>query len=149
MIKITDIITKPSEAIQAMIDGLEASKKWKNFELNMGTFGEAGKSMDLCFGCAATCTVFNMVGKIPVVGAIEQTKIRSKFLNIDYDDLNTFESAIDDVRRGDFRELFEYFGIHYKYARMFSTRITLFEDTWEENIHHFKASIIKLKEEGY
>jgi hypothetical protein len=70
MRKISDIISKPSEALQEMLNGLNESKTWKNFELDMDTYGEVSRGVTICFGCAATCTVYAIAKKQAITRGI-------------------------------------------------------------------------------
>lgn len=59
MIKIREKITKPSEMVRAMINGLRRQDEREDFHIKMDKWAGLG-SLDgkpVCFGCAATCAV--------------------------------------------------------------------------------------------
>jgi hypothetical protein len=51
---------KPSELLQAMVDGLMRHKDLPDFKVDMETFGRAED--DICYGCAATCALSELMG---------------------------------------------------------------------------------------
>jgi hypothetical protein len=57
-------ITKLSEAVQVMIDGLEYAAALPGFEVNMSSYGHRTLSPDngsfICFGCAATGALLHL-----------------------------------------------------------------------------------------
>ena len=143
---IKEIISKPSEALQAMVDGLKTQSKRKDFKIRMHTFGETNG--DICFGCAATCTVQQLTG-INLTDTNIYLFQHSKVLNIEKRDIEKFEIAIDGTRKGYLRKLFGYFGIeipekYYKRQNFYLGTIT-----WKEELPIVNKLIEELKEQGF
>ena len=110
MRKIKDIISKPSQAIRAMVEGLKAQSLRKDFVIEMGTFGSLQDQ--LCAGCAATCAIQQIAGKNFTDWRIEKVLSRANFLYFEMGDLDYFEAIIDFIRQAEGLEcLFHYFGI--------------------------------------
>lgn len=77
--KIKSIVSKPSEAVQAMIDGL---KNRRGLRINMGTYGQSeDEKSKICYGCAATCTVQQVAGKKIPASLIDFTHERARALS--------------------------------------------------------------------
>ena len=96
------IQSKPSIALQAMVDGLREQSKRKNFKVDMRTFGE-GKYLNnpvMCYGCAATCTLQKIAGKNLTVDNINVNLDRAQFLKFELTELRRFEFAICDASIG-------------------------------------------------
>ncbi len=110
--KIKDIISKPSEAVQAMIDGIKEQKKRKGeFRIYMNYYGHVDAG--ICCGCAATCAVQKIAKRNYKPTEILKRKDRAKALNLDMQDLDRFENAIDYLRMGTKISLMQYFGYSY------------------------------------
>jgi hypothetical protein len=144
MKKISDIISKPSEALQAMVDGLIASKTWENFELDMSTYGNH-KLGEVCFGCAATCTVYAIAKKQPNNNNIYSVGTRSIALDLERSDLFLFEHLIDSARRGLIKPLFHYFQMGWSHENYYDRRFDLNEINWEKKLPEVKKLIAELK----
>ncbi len=98
---------KPSTAIQAMFDGLHAQDDRPGFEIQMTTFGY--EAAGICYGCAATCTVQQVMGINFTPEEVERhTNI---FKGIESDDVATFEGALDKLRKGEPYKLLELFSV--------------------------------------
>lgn len=137
-------ITKPSEAAQAMVDGLRAQSKRSDFRIAMDTFGSTdGK---ICFGCAATCAIqvlnkrnFTVedlcnggISRRQAIPAEKSAKIAR------------FESAINLFRIGIPIELFDFFEIDYP-AFTRNQNWHLNDDNWEKQLPKVESYIQKLK----
>ncbi len=55
-------IDRPSKAVRAMIAGLLAADERPTFTVEMATFGMYDGGHDMCYGCAATCTLMQLTG---------------------------------------------------------------------------------------
>lgn len=144
--KITDYISKPSEALQAMIDGLANQSKRLDFVIDMGTYGSTnGKT---CFGCAATCAIQQITDRTLTTKSIgvSNLSIRSKSTGIDKEDYSIFEDAINSARQGYLSDLFDYFKLEHDYD--FDYRFDMVSDNWEEQIPKVEELINELKERG-
>ena len=91
------------EIMQAMIDGL--NKPWLTVE--MSTYGSSSEtklfgifSKTVCFGCAATNTICEIVQKKFTGKNINSFEFRAESINSDQGFLDSFESALNDLRRG-------------------------------------------------
>lgn len=150
--KIKDLCPKPSDALQAMVDGLKNHSKREGFSVSMSTFGSAVGS--ICVGCAATCAIQQATGINLTSKSIEDVQARSRRLRVGKEDLYRFEGVIDSVRLGDLQELFDY----YCMGEIYSTRILkwktvqglpqLYTDFWEEDLPTYEKLIKKLKKIG-
>ena len=86
------------DIVMAMVNGLRK----KHVEINMGTFG--CKVNGVCYGCAATNTICEIIGRVPELGDWDTEEIRIIRTNsVDANDtvfVHRFESAIDFLRSG-------------------------------------------------
>lgn len=82
-------------AVEAMLTGLRDPAKY-GLKINMGTYGE--KRDDVCYGCAATATMF---------ASGLATEIRDCYDN----EFMGFESRIDSFRNGYPQRLQAYYGL--------------------------------------
>ena len=139
MTRIADLLEhKPSRAIRAMIEGLRTASRRNDFAVDMTTFGYVGDSYlsgsplrpeqqalasehRLCFGCAATCTIFALSNKL-ADAAFPAARLghignRASLLgarfgaDVEETDVSTFEDALDDFRSGIPVTLFQYLGV--------------------------------------
>ena len=107
---IKELAPKPSDAIIAMLEGIEASKPNKEFILDFSTFGRSGQT--LCYGCAATCAVQQLSGiRFEVGHQIDNLTQRSELTKIKPIGLRGFELAIDDFRLGKVGLLSQFYAI--------------------------------------
>jgi hypothetical protein len=68
--------------------------------LNMSTYGEVSLSNGKCYGCAATNTICRISGIKFTSENLESLNDRASAVNSDRKFLDNFESAIDDLRKG-------------------------------------------------
>lgn len=119
MKRIRDIISKPSEAINATIIGLLRQNQRKDFKIDMDTFGSRGAQV--CYGCAATSCVQQITKQDLVAGIFPfdlefpYDKSFQVFDGFDVEDIKSFEFAIDELRQGSIVGLLVYFNM-YGYA---------------------------------
>lgn len=106
---IKQLAPKLSDALQAMVDGLNKQSKRQDFAVDMSTFGMAENG--ICFGCAATCAVQELAQINLTEDCIENAYDRAATFNVTVYDLDTFEKAIDTFRRGNPYVLLAYYGI--------------------------------------
>lgn len=109
MKKVKDIISKPSEAVRAMVDGLKEASKRSDFIIDMNTFGN--NVGDICCGCAATCAIQKVFDYNFTAYNIYGKATKATALKADVNDLGHFESAIDELRTGYPRSILMYFHI--------------------------------------
>lgn len=113
---IKELAPKPSDAIQAMLDGLQALSG-DGFRVNMNTYGEVrnslvGSSPPVCFGCAATFAAHWLAGKEPNASLLRSREGRAMHLGFLYTDLEQFERAIDAFRYGRIWPLLSFYGVY-------------------------------------
>jgi len=138
------IQSKPSIALQAMVDGLREQSKRKDFEIRMSTFGHSDNKY--CYGCAATCAIQKIANKNLSRENIIVYGQRAKFLNFDPIELNSFELAIDDARIGYLNRLFNFCGTAAALNKL--SYYGLFElstNDWEEQLPKVELLIKELQ----
>lgn len=102
--------TKPSEFLQAMVDGLRATMGSRDMYVEMETFGSVINDPDdnnraVCAGCAATWTLHHLAGKKePDVDAFHHRLMHAMYPHGYLSEPRTriieFERAMDNARRG-------------------------------------------------
>src|SRR5688572_6813562 len=91
-----------SDIVDAMIRGLK--KEW--VPVNMNTFGDMHvdrfSNRTICWGCAATNTLCELMGNAFNPNNLSSLKSRADEFNFDIEsgELNVFEWAIDELRKG-------------------------------------------------
>ncbi len=83
------------EIVMTMVRGLR--NKW--LEIDMDTYGEA--KYGVCFGCAATSAVCELIGRPFRADEIGKRGDRASAIEADIDFLDYFEEAINRLRHGD------------------------------------------------
>jgi hypothetical protein len=137
-------------AVEAMIEGLETQSKRGDFEIDMGRYGASAG--DICFGCAATCTVQQITGKNLDTHCINDTYDRASALDMNEYDLRMFECVINDLRCGTIHSLVIYFDkaaevqpIIRELIYTVSLLNPLHSDTWQQNLEPYRdlAKLLK------
>lgn len=153
--KIRDVISKPSEALQAMVNGLRKQSQRPDFRIDMITYGRKGrkgtKDEGLCFGCAATCTVQEIAEKDISCEVVGSEYGRAKALGFHIADERHFEDIMDYARKGTMKLLFAYFGIHGNRANRFIevTLPWLNTNNWKNKLKYYEKYIKRLQKAGY
>lgn len=170
--KIRDIVTKPSEALQAMVDGLKEQDEREDFEIDMDVWGMVRNKM--CFGCAATCAIQKIAGKnlnhdIPKeymdksTGEIRAVHLHEEILGLETtQEATDFECAINNARKGKLPLLFKFFDIYpvdYMTYAKYKTLTCIYDDknnlmsmetnNWRKFIPFVEKKIMQLQEAGY
>lgn len=121
------------EIVMAMVNGLLHGY----YTINMGTFGNTEDG--ICFGCAATHCVTEISGVKFDPETIYYRVDRCKVLDIDYAFLDSFENAIDSLRKG-------YFHDYNDWAKSINISLLprpveslpfLYTDSWKDNIQAY------------
>jgi hypothetical protein len=133
---------KASDVLDAMIQGLKNHPK--NFEVDMDVYGEF--SNEICFGCAATCTVMQISGVTFTPYDIGDRADRAKVIKISEKDLDAFEWAIDSVRRGYMWRLEKLIKIDLPVPIVPLPRLSTL--TWEEELPAYEAYRDQLRNLG-
>lgn len=99
---------KPSDAVLAMINGLEEHDKREEFEIDMESFGMRrfkpntfGGGSYVCIGCAATCALQKMTGITLNQENICGAYARANTLGIPDPEMMKIEMMYESLRRGD------------------------------------------------
>lgn len=139
------IKSKPSVALQHMVDGLLKQSRRKDFIIDMGTFGSTDSK--ICYGCAATCTI-QSIAKVTLFPLdIYYAGDRARKAKADMDELRKFEEAIDCARRGWMFTLFRFCEVEY--VGTFDGKFDLRTDDWRQQLPEVRETISKLKKAGY
>lgn len=145
MKKITDYISKPSEALKAMVDGLINQSKRKDFKIDMKYFGRGVKGV--CFGCAATCAIQQITGRKFTATNVgdEDFEKREKVMKVDY---CVFEDCINLARKGIMYDLFNFFQLGSYFIHSYNSRFNLENDNLESQLPKVEKLIAELKAKG-
>ena len=146
------IESKPSAALIAMCDGLEAQAAMPDFTVDMDEFGYVDETNGLCYGCAATCAVLRLLPEMDPKELIKWSGLSSLPVDerIDRDDLDEFEYAVNHARIGDLACLFEYCGMPESVLKELTLpRFHLDTDDWQEQIPTVRACAAYLNTQGY
>jgi hypothetical protein len=149
-------INSVSDIILAMTEGLK--KEW--VKIDMQTYGAVYKKV--CFGCAATNTLCQLMGEPFNASNINNLKSRREKVNfgIDWYTLKVFEMSLDNLRLGRSREFIHHLieiekeiGIKIETDRLISimNKINLPEldtDDYKKNLHFYEKIAAELKKEG-
>lgn len=149
MKKFKDIISMPSEALQAMVDGLLEMDARPDFQIDMANFSTIQDT--ICFGCAATCTTIKLCGKNLNHAQIVESWANTKPLG--FDDVQLFELIMDESRRGSLLPLFRYFDERLERTEVSKdlryANFHLLTDNWRSQLPLVSEHIEKLRAAGY
>jgi hypothetical protein len=146
-------ISLPSQALQAMIDGLLEADKRPDFAVNMTTFGMVGRS-GACHGCAATCTLQKLAGVQFSRDVIGRGDDRAVAVGLPFAEVAAFETAVDFARKGMLMHIFDFFKIKYpEYGQRQPLwnvpEFVLTTDLWRDNLPDYQRLADELKAAGY
>lgn len=143
---------KPSVAIKAMIEGLETIPNGK-FKIDMSVFGGSSNQYNYCYGCAATCTIQQLFAvRFNSTQDIGRPWQRAEILSIHYLDLESFEHAIDKLRRINTIPLLQYFNSRNWFAQLLCWTVKLQElrdDNYKQRLAGYKKLAARLAFFGY
>jgi len=154
-------LTRPSEALTAMCDGLLKAERRKGFGIDMGTFGRVERvegeegSGKVCFGCAATCAIQEAAnvrfGPENIAGLGRRRKMvnRSTGTRLTDNRLMSFERVMDSARRGYLYQLFSFFGFNGEEALLWMLRWRMDTANWKEQIPAIRKAIREMRKEGF
>lgn len=151
MRKITDVISKPSEALRAMVDGLLEQSKREDFVIDMSEWGRYDSEKEVCFGCAATCALQKLSGHNLREGFIEDVRTRAAIYEFDRSSVDVFENAVNYARCGDLYYLISFFKKDVPPGNKFEEWNDKWHlsEYWEEEIPKIEAVIKDMQEAGY
>lgn len=135
-----ELLPKPSDAIQAMVDGLREVSKRNDFIVNMETFGTIIDNV--CHGCAATSVVLKCFPDAPV----STSKRYNEYYEID--GWAKFESVINELRIGDIDYLFDYYDLFDQIIYPIQPLPQLETDNWESGLPAYEAYAKQLRDLG-
>ncbi len=160
-------IDRPSKALRAMLTGLIKASERPTFVIEMSVFSEYIKDKDICYGCAATCALMELTGDDRIVKSAFMSTgdseinitpgryLSNKFSTEDHDDIRAtfFESAIDEVRKGDPGSLFRFFHMHDFVNRDsdgYAITLGWYLDSfnWKDHIGQIEATITEWESRG-
>lgn len=135
--------SKPSGVVAAMVRGLKSSEHWKDFEVDMSTFGTNIRGY--CFGCAATCAILELAGTHL---NLRSYKIRENIVLIEEKDIWRFEHVIDCLRLGSVLKLFDRFFSDYDAVLPDQKLPYLTTENWRENLGPYELYVKQLQSMG-
>ncbi len=144
--------TKPSEFLQAMVDGLRAAAETPKQDICMKTFGHVDQE-GVCYGCAATWALQNLAGKtltaeqVELLGSTHELPTKD-FYGVSGRRIYDFETAIDWARKGEIGELADFCHIARKTLAPWLTRWWLTTMNWRDELPAVEAAIAEMRAEG-
>lgn len=154
MNKFRELLPLPSDAVKAMIDGLEAVHRgdYPNFFVNMGAFGEVLNN-NACAACAATVSAMHLLKRKLDADTIQRTITRAHAFGLLRVDLTEWEETIDDFRKGNHRALRKLYSDveldkDLELPKPIVPLMYLQIDQWVEELETFKLYYEQLKEMG-
>lgn len=102
IISIREQVPTISKALRLIVAGLREIPN-EDFRVNMLTYGATElnhKSEEICYGCAATCTIQKLAGERLDSASINNSYSRATKLGFDPSELEIFERIIDQLRKG-------------------------------------------------
>lgn len=133
-----------------MVDGLREIDPTTQ-TVDMQTFGKEVDGM--CYGCAATWTIQKLAGRRlaskELNGLAEAGTMRGDeaFEDLPWyaSDIDLFEDAIDEARKGFLSELFEFMGCDTDQADLLVGRFFMTNDNWEAQLPKVEELIAELE----
>lgn len=132
---------KPSDAVMAMILGLEEQSKREDFVIDMESFGMRRKLEGrgiVCLGCAATCALQKMTGINLTEDVICGNATRAEALKMQALEMEVIEIMFDRLRQGDSYLLFTTYGVNPSIVPPFNLPC-LYSHNWRDGLPEFKA----------
>ena len=135
-------VTKPSQVVRAMIDGLNHHCTRDDFEVNMEVFIDKLVYKNLCIGCAATCAIQEVLNKEITRDDLAREEefdlkleanrfdLYSHLFHTDHNETNAimlFESLVEHLRTGDIVGLLQFYECKQE-------DIDNILDSWEDNL---------------
>lgn len=139
---------KPSNALQAMYDGLLKQDRRIDFVVNFRFFGGV-LSDRVCFGCAATCTLQEISQVDLNPGNITLVEKRARAYGFEQTETIRFEMAMDCARHGNLYDLFGFCGLDCRESYCFMDGISMLAKNWKRQMPRLKKLIAGLKQAGY
>lgn len=134
-------------AVEAMIDGLKTQSERPDFVVDMDSFGRVNNHPitrePVCFGCAATCTVQQLVGVNFDTNNVLQSCHTVK-VDVMHLDLVRFECVIEALRNGHLGPIFDYFKKDRQLVQHRNLPV-LRSYNWRENLQPYKELLHDLK----
>lgn len=151
-------ISAPSQALTAMVKGLQEADADPTREIDMNTFGEM--RYEMCYGCAATNTLFHLSGVDPVAWNLEwindpddsrfTANVWEKITKEDQVILSAFELVMDEARKGSVVPLAAFFNVPYsEYDTWPEPNWRLLNSTWHTQLDKVLDYANMLKDKGY
>ena len=123
--RMRDVCPNPSDAVRAMVMGLRTARQTSNFFVDMDVYSHVNSWSDkkICYGCAATCAIFESLNLWAGMGMREYAASRGRgneevdaagvesLTGVAWTDLKRWESTIDALRLGDPGCIYRYYGV--------------------------------------
>jgi len=146
--------SKPSEFLQAMVDGLWEASRRRGQGVDMSTYGMVSDE-DICYGCAATWSLQNLLGhwlppdKIMALGSVDTTLLKDYEWNGETPRrVLDFETVMDFARTGQLNPLARFCGLRPGKLDAWYGQWFMDSDNWQEEIHKVSAAILNMQERG-
>jgi hypothetical protein len=138
-------LRRPSDALEAMCDGLEAISTRDGFVIDMSQFGRG--YADGYHVCAATCTSLQASGCLrPGWGVLDSPTGRANYFQLPYDTYRRFEEAMDLTRYGDLSALAEFFGLVGGELNRWRYQWEMRTEGWQATLSRVRVAIQEMRE---
>lgn len=144
-------MTRPSDALQAMVDGLRAQDEREGFHVEMRSFFEfyppsvtVGEA-PACKACAATSALQEASGKIFDKRELINRNDRAAFTELQRETQFVIECALEVARQGYLKELFDLFDAADFHDPLYDKRFCLETDNWRSQLEDVEDLIDELE----
>ncbi len=141
------IESKPSKALEFMVNGLIKHDKRNDFKVDMSTFGHYNIDDQMCYGCAATCAIQEITGMNLTKKTIDTNNFY-KNDSVSVKQKEYFENAINNARVGLLDTLFEFCKKKRYYKEEYDWMCIITTDNWKQELPKVKKLIKELKSKG-
>lgn len=138
----------PSDALEAMCDGLEKADARPDFSVAMMDYGSYREATEHAYGCAATCAAMEAADLQLDITNIAPRSRRAAAFDVDVDALEEFEEACSRARHGTLGGLFRLFGLDYSDAP-YDYRWEMCTDSWREQLPRVREAIKEMRLNGH
>lgn len=136
-----------------MCAGLKAAGRRKRFSIDMDTYGYYDAIKDICYGCAATCTLQQLSRHEFQPHELDFVSERARGIGLSYGQgaelFRDFEITLDLARRGKIEELFLFFHLPVTAAKPYMDLWHLTTDNWRKEIKKVEQTAKQMKKDGF
>ncbi len=133
------IESKPSKALEFMVNGLVKNDKRKDFVIDQFHFIEERTYSNALFGCAATCAIQEIMG--------DDVVTKEKYFNYPKE-IHEFKYIMNDAKQGFMDLLFEFCKKKSYFRHNYNGRWNLFNKNWKKELPKIRELIKELKSKG-